>query len=354
MTYGLTRHPARLALATALLASAACADATATRPAELSPDALAASFASTPVGYGDLSTSFVATPAMGFTGASIWVGGGMEARMEHGSMMGGGLAEGFIGGIGFERGAFGHRGPFGGGLACSATFTNGRLVCPPVTFNGLTIARSAAYTTASGAVQQAFDSLTTNTVNLQTSVQGTVTFARGSDSTRGGMMGDDHGRGGHHEGWGMGRGGPGRLLGDTATILTATTTVNNASDQTVTGLAQGSTQRTVNAASRGQESTTGTSSRGAFTASRTVGDTTRGLVVPVRTAGSTSPTYPTAGTVIRSMQATLAFQGQSQVTASRREVVTYDGSATAKVTITENGTTRTCTRPLPRGPLSCS
>jgi len=39
---------------------------------------------------------------------------------------------------------------------------------------------------------------------------------------------------------------------------------------------------------------------------------------------------------------------------SRREVITYDGSATAKVEITENGTTRNCTRPLPRGPLSCS
>jgi hypothetical protein len=118
----------------------------------------------------------------------------------------------------------------------------------------------------------------------------------------------------------------------------------------VAGLAQGSTQRTVTAASRGEEATTGTSSRGSFTATRVVADTTRGLVVPVQTD---SRAYPTTGTVIRAMRATLTYAGQTPVTVERREVVTYDGSATSQVVITENGATRTCTRPLPRGPLSC-
>ena len=45
---------------------------------------------------------------------------------------------------------------------------------------------------------------------------------------------------------------------------------------------------------------------------------------------------------------------QNATKVSRREVVTYDGSATAKVVITENGATKSCTRPLPRGQLSCS
>jgi hypothetical protein len=107
----------------------------------------------------------------------------------------------------------------------------------------------------------------------------------------------------------------------------------------------------VNGVSSGSESTTGTSSRGAFTATRTVGDTTQGLIVPVRTAGT--PAYPTAGTVIRSMSATLSYTGATPTTITRREVVTYDGSATAQVTITENGTTKTCTRPLPHGRLAC-
>ena len=136
-------------------------------------------------------------------------------------------------------------------------------------------------------------------------------------------------------------------------MLTATTTINSASSRTVTGLGQGSTQRTVNGASAGTESTTGTSSRGNFTASRTVGDTTTGLVIPVATSTTTRP-YPTAGTTIRSIQASLQFAGESAVTLTRREVVTYDGSATATVVITENGTTKNCTKPLPRGRLSCS
>ena len=83
---------------------------------------------------------------------------------------------------------------------------------------------------------------------------------------------------------------------------------------------------------------------------RVAGDTTTGLVIPVSTSG---PSYPTAGTVVRSMKATLTYEGQAAVEASRREVVTYDGTATAQITITENGTTKHCTRALPRGRLVC-
>jgi hypothetical protein len=73
-------------------------------------------------------------------------------------------------------------------------------------------------------------------------------------------------------------------------------------------------------------------------------------VIPVSTTG---PSYPTAGTVVRAMKATLTYEGQSPVEAARREVVTYDGTAVAKVVITENGVTRNCTRALPRGRLVC-
>jgi hypothetical protein len=34
-------------------------------------------------------------------------------------------------------------------------------------------------------------------------------------------------------------------------------------------------------------------------------------------------------------------------------VITYDGSATAKVVITLNGVTENCTLPLPHGRLAC-
>jgi hypothetical protein len=343
----LTRRLSVVAATLAAFTAAACSETSPTEQARLdaaAASALGAAFSTTPIGYGDLASSFVGGSVASFDGSSLWVGGGREASFGRGSLMGGGLGEEFLGSIGFGRG-FGHHGPFGGGLGCAGTFNaaTGRVECATETRNGLTITRSAGYATATGTVQQAFDTITTNSVNLRSAVTGTVTFT--ADNTPDG----DH-RG---HGWGHGRGNIGRLLGDTATILTATTTVNSTSSRTVAGLAQGSTRRTVSGASRGTESTTGTSSRGAFTATRTVGDTTTGLIVPVRVASDTARTYPTAGTVIRAIQATLTYTGATPTTLTRREVITYNGTATATVVITENGVTRNCTRTLPRGSLTC-
>jgi len=332
-----------VAASAALLALAACSDNT-SPASSLTNAALQAALSSVPIGFGDLSTSYVGVQAANGPSAGLWVGGGREAGFDHGNLMGGGLHDAYIGAIGFPDRA-GHRGPFGGGLPCNGTFdaASGRVRCPTETHDGVTLSRSAQYTDAKGAVQQAFDTLTTNSVNVQSSANGTITFDRAADSA----SAVDHGR----EHWGRGRGHDGRLLGDTSTILTASTTILSSSTRTVTGLAQGSIQRTVNGTTAGQESTTGTSSRGSFTATRTVGDTTTGVVIPVSTSG---PTFPTAGTVIRSIQATLKYSGEDAVSLQRREVVTYDGTSTAKVTVTENGTTKQCTRPLPRGPLACS
>ena len=132
-------------------------------------------------------------------------------------------------------------------------------------------------------------------------------------------------------------------------MLTASTTVKSASDQTVSGLAKGSTQRTVNGTSGGQETTTGTTTKGAFTASRVMGDTTQNLVIPVLNDG---PAIPKSGTVIRSMKASVTYGGSTQ-SVSRREVITYDGSTTAKIVITQNDTIRNCTMPLPHGRPVC-
>ena len=186
---------------------------------------------------------------------------------------------------------------------------------------------------AAGAVQQAFDTLTTNTVNVQSASTGSVSWARDASS---------RGRGGPHH--------MGRIAGDTTTILSTTTTVNHSSNRTVGGLASPSTQRTINGTSQGTESATGTSSRGNFTATRSAADTTTGLIVPIQ---SGKATYPTAGTVIRNMKATVTFAGSAATSTSRREVITYDGTATAKVTITKDGVTTNCTMALPRGRPSC-
>jgi hypothetical protein len=203
-------------------------------------------------------------------------------------------------GHGFDRGVFG--GIFAGTSlpgTCAFDAGSGRVVCDPVTHGGLTITRSAAYKNGSGTVQSAFDSLTTNTINIRVNVSGTK-VRRDND----------------------------------------TSVVQHTSDRTVSGLAPSSTQRTVNGTSSGTENIKGSNTTGSFTAVRTIGDTVTGVVIPVQTSGKP---FPTAGTVVRSAQVTLTYAGQSPTTSTRREVITYNGSGTATVTITRDGVTQTCT-----------
>src|SRR5690606_36876992 len=130
----------------------------------------------------------------------------------------------------------------------------------------------------------------------------------------------------------------------------ATTTIDAHSDRTVVGLALGSTERIVNGVSRGEENTTGKRRDGAeYTALRVAGDTISDLVVPVT---DDRPTYPIAGTVVREMTVTVT-SGDNTTVRNRREVITYDGSSTATAVITQNGETKTCKMPLPRGHLIC-
>ena len=336
------RRAFSLVLAAAAVAVTACSDGPTAASADvLSAEALAATLASAPVGYGDLSSSFVGSTAEGFSQNSFFLGGGPSASFNRSSMMGGDMGAEYLGSITFGRGGS-SEGPFGGGLRCSGTFNaaTGRVECPAETRNGLTITRSAAYLTAAGAVQQAFDTVTTNSVNLQSRVTGTVVL----DTTHRDRDG--------HGGWGFDRGHGGRLAGDTTTILSASTVVSSSSTRTTTGLAKGSTARTSNGTSGGTENTTGKSSRGNFTAVRIVGDTTKGVVVPVSSA-TVSVTYPTAGSVVREMKSTVTYAGVAPATVTRREVMTYNGSATATVVITENGVAKTCTRALPFGRLVC-
>lgn len=322
--------------------AAACSEGTG--PAA-SNSVLASAFVSTPVYFSQVQSSYPANsdqlgpwapvsrnsgPAgwdngQGGMGMGMGMGGrdGGHHRMggDHdGDMMGGGLGPDFLGdgdfgmgpgmGMGRERG-FGH-GPFGGDAFqnCAFNSSTGWVTCDPLTNNGVTITRAVQYLDANGTPQSAPDTATTNSVATQITVKGTFV---------------------HHDG-------------------VDTTVVNNASERTVTGLLPSSTQRTVNAKSRGDETTVGTNQSGHFTAHRVLGDTTSGLVVPVQQG---HPTYPVAGTIIRSMTATITYDGQAPSTSTRREVITYDGSSSATVVITRDGTTRTCTRPLPRGPLTC-
>jgi hypothetical protein len=230
-----------------------------------------------------------------------------------GGLMGGGLDGNFLGDFSPGRGP--GRGPFGIRIDSTCVFaaSTGQLTCGPTSRNGLTVTTIYNITSTAGAAQSKIDTLTTNAVRSRTTVTGSTTRSRDGS---------------------------------------VTATVNSRSDRTVSGLAPTSTERTVNGTSFGTESASGTNRDGdKFTATRTAADTTVGLVIPVSTS---SATYPKAGKVTRVMAATTTLEGSTAKSTSRREVLTYDGTATAKLVITENGTTKNCTIALPRGRPSCS
>ena len=298
-------------IAIAAVAIAACSDTNA--PASELAITMASAYSATPAGFSSLNSSFASDSTAGAFAPGFGHGGrgghgfGFEGP-GHGpgfglGLMGGGLFGPFIGDG--PSGLFRHD-----STAC--TFANSTVTCGPTTTrDGLTVTITAKYTTAAGVAQSKPDS-TTNTAVTTVKVTGTATRRDSSKSV-----------------------------------------VDESSNQTITGLAKGSTQRTVNGASAGTETTTGTSSQGAFTAKRVTADTVKNVIIPVPATTTSGPSYPTAGTVIRAMSATVTISGQSPTNSSRREVITYDGTATAKVVITQDGTTQNCTLPLPHGRLTC-
>ena len=309
----MARFARLIAIGAAASIAAACSDGSGINGTSLSSSALDPAFVSTPAGFEATTSSFDGSANTTNDDRDEFR---PEVRQEHhdrgpnGLMggfdfMGGGLMDDYRGG------------PLGGGRpfdrddfrdSCSFDSATGTVTCAPETRRGLTVTRSIVFKTAAGVAQARPDS-TTNSVATHTTVTGTRTRR---DST--------------------------------------VTTVNHVSDRTVVGLAKGSTQRTVNGTSAGTESTTGRDSVGAYTALRTIGDTVSGIVVPV---ASGRPSYPTAGSVTRSMSVTLTYSGQAPVTSTRREVLTFDGSATAQLVITKDGTSKTCTVPLPHGRPVC-
>lgn len=292
--------------AAAMVALAACSSDTAA-PASQLAISMASAFSATPAGFSQLTSSYSTTGDEG----------PFMPSFEHGRGPGGpgfggpGFGLGFMGG-GLDTPFLGDGlRPFHANSGNCAFSSSTGVTCTETTFDGLTVTRVAKYTDASGNVQQRIDT-TTNTVVTTSSVSGTETKRDGDQSV-----------------------------------------VNETSTQTVTGLAKGSAQRTVSGASLGTENTTGTSPQGAFTATRTTGDTITGVVIPVPSAASPWP-YPMGGRVARGMTATVTITGQAPTTSTRQEVITYDGTTTAKVVITQNGTTQSCTLPLPHGRLTCS
>ncbi len=298
-----------LPLLAAVAVFAACSDST--DSADLG--SLSASFQSVPLGFENAQHSFAAT---GDQPNPEWGPRGMRGPGGHDKGPGFGGVMGGLGGLffgegfdaGFGKGGRGEPSMIG---VCTFNAGTGRITCDPVTRGGLTITRSAAYQDASGAAQNAFNETTTNTINTRVTVTGTKIRRHDGD----------------------------------------TSTVNANSDRTVAGLL--GANRTVNGTSAATENISGTDSTGHYTAQRVAGDTTSGVVIPNTSSSSVKP-HPTAGTLTRAMRVTFTRDGAAAVVRTRREVVTYDGSDTAKIVITQDGETKNCTMTLPRGRLTCS
>jgi hypothetical protein len=315
--------------AAAAVIGAACADVGSTPSADIT--GATAAFESVPAGFSSTSNSFDAAgdldaafhPHRGdgsfddsLSAAHRGRKRGPDGRQKgrghrdlFGFLMGGGIGREFLGEIGFGPGK--GRGPFrvdSVGSSCVFSSSTGIVTCGPITRGGLTILATAAITTTDGSAQAKIDGAT-NKVVLMSEVTGTKTRR---DS--------------------------------------ATSQIAHRSDRTIAGLAVGSTRRTVDGTSVGTERTTGTTDAGAFEAIRTVNDTTSGIIIPLVDG---KPTYPAAGRISRNMSVTVTIDGTTTVH-TRSEIVTYDGTATATVVITQDGSTRNCTLPLPRGKLVCN
>lgn len=228
-----------------------------------------------------------------------------------GLLMGGGLGPEFRGLIGFGKGK--GRGPFGYFKLpdiCTFDAGTGIVTCPETTRHGLTVNASYAFKDEAGVAQAKFDTLSTNSVNVKTSVAGTKTHRDGA----------------------------------------ATTTVDHSSDRTVVGLAPGKTSRTINGTAQASETTEGTREGVEFTATREASDTTTNLVIPIVDG---KPTIPTSGVIIRNMKVTIAKEGEEARTKSRREKITFEGTSVIAVEITQDGVTKNCTITLPGRELVC-
>lgn len=199
-----------------------------------------------------------------------------------------------------------YEGSVSGANVCTWSADAGRIVCPPVTREGLTITRSIAFYDAAGHAQTHRDSTTVSS-NTQVAVKGTTTTDK------------------------------------------ETRVVDRSSSLTISGLGRGATTHTMNGTESGTVTRTITSTEGTATIAETFTAATKNVVVPVpQSRGS----WPLSGTATRSSTVTLTRGGATR-TSTRSETVTFTGTSIVNVVITRDGATRTCTRDLAAHTQTC-
>jgi hypothetical protein len=200
-----------------------------------------------------------------------------------------------------------------GTTGCTFDAESGRIECPPITRNGLTITRSLQFLDADG-VPQPQRGLNVVTVNTQLLVEGTVALADGGELT-----------------------------------------VNRSSDLTVSGFGPSSAQLTHNGVEQG--TITGTRNHttlGTITSSENFSHTSVDVVIPKRTDETRHMRFPLSGTTTRSVEFARTIQSTGAThTFSYSELITFNGTAVVSAIVTKNGETRTCTRNLLTRVLHC-
>jgi len=199
-----------------------------------------------------------------------------------------------------------YEGSVRGSDQCTYSSDIGRIVCAPVTRNGLTITRSMAFLDAAGTAQARRDASTV-LANTQIGVKGTTTTDRGS------------------------------------------LTVDRSSSLTVSGLGRGATTHTLNGSESGTTTHAFTTRDGSATATDAFRSETKNVVVPVPQARGS---WPISGTTTRTSTLTFA-RGSNTRSTTMSEQVTFTGSSVVNVVITRDGVTRTCTRDLASHTGSC-
>jgi hypothetical protein len=188
---------------------------------------------------------------------------------------------------------------------CSYAASSGSFVCPAVSLNGLSFTRSFTLLDASGAAQSGFDPATTAAVRMHTTTSGTVASAG------------------------------------------STTTIDGVQDMTVSGLTTGihvldgtSTMHVTGSIGTGFAS-------GPLPMDMTMTTTIAKLVLPNAASGSQ---YPASGTITIDETGPLAGSGQGL-----QIQMTFSGTGTVVVTITDGSFTSRCTVDLASGSAgSCS
>lgn len=187
------------------------------------------------------------------------------------------------------------------------TLLDGRRVCSGGPADGtLTQTRSFAFYDANGALQAAFDPTTTASINVQMTLNGTITRPQMSS------------------------------------------TITRARNMTLSGLAGAETQRTWNGTGTGTQNSTATGERGTRTYSGISDDTTTNVVFSL--PRSEHP-WPESGTIVHRMSATATFEGARSETRTfaRRAMVTFNGTAIVSLQVG----TRNCTLNLQTRAVTC-